>query len=135
MSVSQAEFRQAVIVNTLRSCQLFTGLPSPDLDQIAAITTVKAVEKGAYLFREGDPAQGFYIVQNGAVNVHRVSATGKEQIIHIFRTGDSFAEVALASDRGTRRMRGRWNPRRCCWSRRRGFFRCSGGIPNWPCAC
>lgn len=100
MSVSQAEFRQAVIVNTLRSCQLFTGLPSPDLEQIAAITTVKAVEKGAYLFREGDPAQGFYIVQNGAVNVHRVSATGKEQIIHIFRTGDSFAEVALASDRG-----------------------------------
>jgi len=100
MSVSPAEFRQAVVVNTLRSCQLFTGLPLPDLEQIAAITTVKPVEKGAYLFREGDPAQGFYIVQNGAVNVHRVSAAGKEQIIHIFRTGDSFAEVALASDRG-----------------------------------
>src|SRR5206468_1016682 len=49
------------------------------------------------LFHEGDVAQGFYIVQRGAVNVHRVTAAGKEQVIHIFRTGDSFAEVALAS--------------------------------------
>ena len=36
----------------------------------------------------------------GAVNVHRVSAAGKEQVIHVFRAGDSFAEVALASERG-----------------------------------
>ena len=34
------------------------------------------------------------------MNVHRVSAAGKEQIIHIFRTGDSFAEVALATPTG-----------------------------------
>jgi CRP-like cAMP-binding protein len=39
-------------------------------------------------------------VQRGSVNVHRVNAAGKEQIIHIFRTGESFAEVALASDKG-----------------------------------
>jgi CRP/FNR family transcriptional regulator len=94
------EFKGVGIVNTLRSCQLFTGLPSSDLEKIAAFTVVKALEKGAYLFHEGDPAQGFYIVQRGAVNVHRVSAVGKEQVIHIFRTGDSFAEVALASEKG-----------------------------------
>jgi len=56
--------------------------------------------KGEYLFHEGAPAVGFYIVQRGSVNVHRVNAAGKEQIIHIFRSGDSFAEVALASDKG-----------------------------------
>ncbi len=100
MTVSPSEFRTAVVVNTLRTCQLFTGLPLPDLENIAAVTTVKTIEKGSYLFREGDPARGFYIVQKGAVNVHRVSAAGKEQIIHVFRVGDSFAEVALASDRG-----------------------------------
>lgn len=100
MTVSPAEFKTAVVVNTLRSCQLFTGLPLQDLENIAAVTTVKMIEKGAYLFREGDSAQGFYIVQNGAVNVHRVSAAGKEQVIHVFRVGDSFAEVALATDKG-----------------------------------
>lgn len=100
MSAALNEFKTIAIVNTLRSCQLFTGLPLQDLENIAAVTVVKALDKGDYLFHEGDPAVGFYIVQRGAVNVHRVSAAGKEQIIHVFRTRDSFAEVALASEKG-----------------------------------
>lgn len=100
MTNALAEFKTAALVNTLRSCQLFTGLPLADLEQIAAVTVVKSLEKDEYLFHEGDAAVGFYIVQRGAVNVHRVNAAGKEQIIHVFRTGDSFAEVALASPTG-----------------------------------
>lgn len=100
MSVTLAELKQTAIVNTLRSCQLFTGLPLPDLEKIAEVTAPKSLEKDDYLFHEGDPAQGFYIVQRGAVNVHRVTASGREQIIHVFRAGDSFAEVALTSPTG-----------------------------------
>lgn len=100
MTTALAEFKTIAIINTLRSCQLFTGLPQPDLEQIANITTVKSLDKGEYLFHEGDPGRGFYVVQRGAVNVHRVSATGKEQIIHVFRAGESFAEATLATDRG-----------------------------------
>ena len=100
MSTDLTELKSAVLINTLRSCQLFTGLPVADLQAIAAVSILKNLEKGAYLFREGDPALGFYVVQRGAVNVHRVSAAGKEQVIHVFRTGDSFAEVALASESG-----------------------------------
>lgn len=95
-----SDLKQAVIVNSLRSCRLFQGLPSEDLKAVARITTVRALEKGAYLFREGDPARGFYIVQKGAVNVHRVNAVGKEQVICIFRENESFAEVALATSAG-----------------------------------
>ena len=95
-----AELKKIGIVNTLRSCQLFTGLPLPDLENIAAVTVLKSLGKGEYLFREGGPAHGFYIVQRGAINVHRVSAGGKEQVIHVFRAGESFAEVALASEAG-----------------------------------
>ncbi len=100
MTTALAEFKTIALINTLRSCQLFTGLPQADLEQIAAVTVVKPLEKGEYLFHEGDPAQGFYVVQRGAVNVHRVNAAGKEQVIHVFRAGDSFAEVALASATG-----------------------------------
>jgi CRP-like cAMP-binding protein len=95
-----AALKQIGLVNTLRSCQLFTGLPLPDLENIAAVTVLKSLAKGEYLFREGGPAHGFYIVQRGAVNVHRVSAIGKEQVIHVFRTGESFAEATLATDKG-----------------------------------
>ncbi len=100
MTIALAELRTAVFVNTLQSCQLFTGVPVADLKAVAAITATKSLEKNEYLFHEGDPACGFYVVQRGAVNVHRVNAAGKEQVIHVFRAGESFAEAALATERG-----------------------------------
>jgi CRP/FNR family transcriptional regulator len=100
MSESLQELRQAAVVNALRGCQLFTGLPLADLEKIAEFSVVKALEKGEHLFHESEIARGFYVVQRGAVSVHRVTATGREQIIHVFRTGESFAEAALASEKG-----------------------------------
>jgi CRP/FNR family transcriptional regulator, dissimilatory nitrate respiration regulator len=95
-----AELKQVALVNALRSCQLFAGLAVEDLHHIAEITVLKPLEKGDYLFREHDPSRGFYIVQNGAINVHRVNAAGKEQVIHVFRAGESFAEATLATEAG-----------------------------------
>ncbi len=100
MPPATPHLKQIGIVNSLRGCQLFLGLPPTDLEKIAAVTLVKILDKDQYLFHAGDPARGFYVMQRGAVNVHRVNAAGKEQIIHIFRAGDSFAEVALASPTG-----------------------------------
>ena len=92
-----APLRTIAIASTLRSCQLFSGLPAADLETIAAFSVLRSIPKGSYLFREGAPAEGFYVAQKGAINVHRVSATGKEQVIYVFRAGESFAEAALAS--------------------------------------
>lgn len=100
MSQPLADLKQAVLTNTLRSCQLFAGLPPADLAIIAGLAVVKSLAKGDYLFHEGDLSSGFYIVQSGAINVHRVNAAGKEQVIHVFRAGESFAEATLATERG-----------------------------------
>jgi CRP/FNR family transcriptional regulator, dissimilatory nitrate respiration regulator len=100
MTTTLAEFKQIAIAHALRSCQLFAGISTPELDAIANISTVKSIPKGGYLFHEGDPSVGFYIVQTGAINVHRVNAAGKEQVIHVFRAGESFAEATLATDKG-----------------------------------
>lgn len=100
MSPDIAPLRTAAITATLRSCQLFSGLSSADVEAIAAFSLPRSVPKGGYLFREGDPAEGFYVAQKGAINVHRVSANGKEQVIYVFRPGESFAEAALATAQG-----------------------------------
>jgi len=100
MTTTVAEFKRVAITSALRSCQLFAGIAPSELSGIAEITVVKPVAKGGYLFREGDPSMGFYIVQTGAINVHRVNAAGKEQVIHVFRVGESFAEGTLATDKG-----------------------------------
>ena len=94
------DLKQVGVASSLRACQLFADLPAVDMQKIAAITIVKHLAKGEYLFREGDPALGFYVVQGGSVNVHRLNALGKEQVIHVFRTGESFAEAALAAETG-----------------------------------
>jgi len=100
MSIAPDELRKIGLTNTLRSCQLFAGLPQQDLENIAEISVLKSLHKGEYLFRESNPVVGFYVVQSGAVNVHRVNALGKEQVIHVFRAGESFAEAALAAPTG-----------------------------------
>ena len=88
------------LIGTMRCCQLFTGLPEEDLVTMAGFIHPLALAKDDYLFHEGEPSRGFYLVQAGAINVHRVNATGKEQVIHVFRSGESFAEAALASPTG-----------------------------------
>lgn len=93
-------FKQTMIANTLRSCQIFTGLPEADIREIASFVSSKRLGKGDYLFHEGTPAAGFYIVQQGAINVHRVGANGKEQVIHIFHPVESLAEASLAGGAG-----------------------------------
>lgn len=79
---------------------MFVGLSSEAIEAIASFVVSKNLAKGDYLFRQGDRAHGFYIVQRGAINVHRVSASGKEQVIHLFRPVESFAEAALATEGG-----------------------------------
>src|SRR5215475_2700622 len=100
MPLEPSKFRQIVVENTLRSCQLLMGLPSSDIAAIASFVVSKHLDKGDYLFREGDRSEGFYVVQRGAVNVHRVSTGGKEQVINVVRHIDSFAEATLATEGG-----------------------------------
>ncbi|RXK55193.1 Crp/Fnr family transcriptional regulator [Oleiharenicola lentus] len=95
-----ADLKLTGLVSSLRCCQLFTGLSPEDLAAIAGFTLVLRLAKDDYLFHEGESSRGFYVVQTGAINVHRVSAAGKEQVIHVFRMGESFAEAALASATG-----------------------------------
>ncbi|MDB6058846.1 MAG: anr [Verrucomicrobiales bacterium] len=92
--------RQTAIINTLRNCPLLAGLPPEEINQIASFSFQKLLSKGQYLFREADLPIGFYIVQSGAINLHRVNGSGKEQIIHIFRSGESFAEGTLVTEGG-----------------------------------
>lgn len=100
MPTRPTELRTVALAHSLCACELFAGLPPADLEAIAAFVVLKPLAKGALLFREGEPSEGFYVVQRGAVSVHRVSPAGKEQVIHVFRAGESFAEATLATGTG-----------------------------------
>jgi len=74
---------------------LFNGLPEDQLHAIKQIAAEKKVNKGEAIFSEGDEGKGFYVVLEGRVKIYKVSAEGKEQILHIFGQGQPFGEVPV----------------------------------------
>ncbi|MGE5190408.1 MAG: Crp/Fnr family transcriptional regulator [Gemmatimonadota bacterium] len=83
------------IAETLRRTPLFANLPPGDLDRVAAIALPRRCGKRESLFREGDRADGFFIVSSGRVKVFKLSEEGKEQVLHVVEPGQSFAEATI----------------------------------------
>ncbi len=93
---SAEDFRRTVISAALRECRMFHSVAAADLEEIAAGCAIRSLEKGRTLFREGEAAEGFYLVRSGSINVFRVTPDGREQIICVFHPGETFAEAAIA---------------------------------------
>jgi len=83
------------IKNSLSRVDLFNGLSSGQLDDVARIVSLREYNKGDIVFLDGDAAVGFYMVAGGRVKVYKVSPDGKEQIMHIFGPDQPFAEVPV----------------------------------------
>jgi CRP/FNR family transcriptional regulator, dissimilatory nitrate respiration regulator len=78
---------------------LFEGLPHDQLENLMSIAVHKSFTRGQTIFSEGDPGTGFYVVVSGRVKIYKVSAEGKEQILHIFGAGEPFGEVPVFEGR------------------------------------
>jgi CRP/FNR family transcriptional regulator len=74
---------------------LFNGLPDDQIAAIKRIAIEKRITKGEIIFSEGDDGKGFFIIAEGRVKVFKVSAEGKEHILHILGPGQPFAEVPV----------------------------------------
>ena len=83
------------IVNIIAGIPLFNGLPEDQLLAIKQIAVEKKVNKGEAIFSEGDEGKGFFVVLEGRMKIYKVSAEGKEQILHIFGPGKPFGEVPV----------------------------------------
>jgi CRP/FNR family transcriptional regulator len=79
----------------LRKAPLFANLPPEDLRLLADIASPHRYGKRKAIFREGDRADGFYVVAAGNVKIFKLSEEGKEQVLHLIGPGQSFAEAAI----------------------------------------
>lgn len=83
------------IAHFLASVPLFKGLSREQYDELAMIATDQEYARGRAIFAEGDPGDGFFLVVSGLIKIYKLSLDGKEQILHIFGTGEPFAEAAV----------------------------------------
>lgn len=85
------------IASHLKKNILFSCLNGFQLARLSQITAIKRYPKDALIFSEGDPALGFYVVAEGKVKIYKLSAQGKEYIMHAASNPETVAEVTVFS--------------------------------------
>jgi CRP-like cAMP-binding protein len=85
------------ILDILAATSMFSGLPEEDLRALRQIAVDKFYDRDRTIFLEGEPADGFYVVADGRVKIYKLSAEGKEHILHIYDEGNPFGEVPVFS--------------------------------------
>lgn len=87
------------LIKSLELIPLFEGLPESQLSDLATIALEKSFKKGVSIFSEGDPGDGFYVVKEGRIKIYKISSEGKEQILHVFGSGEPFGEAPVFEGR------------------------------------
>ncbi|MDW7652046.1 MAG: cyclic nucleotide-binding domain-containing protein, partial [Bacillota bacterium] len=83
----------------LRKVPFFEGLSDADLTMVSSVMIERTYPKGTVLFFEGDRGEALFVIKTGRIKISKSTADGREQILHILKNGDIFAEVVLL-DRG-----------------------------------
>ena len=79
----------------LKSTPLFRTMPADDALCLTDHQSPRWYEKGVAIFRQGDPAAAFFAVIAGWVKLYRTTPDGLDIVLHVFKTGETFAEAAM----------------------------------------
>ena len=85
-------------VSALARTTLFGELKQDELKVLADRAVEQKLASGEILFMGGEQAQGLYVIAEGAVRAFRESHDGREQVIHVERSGATIAEVPMFDD-------------------------------------
>jgi Cyclic nucleotide-binding domain len=77
-------------VGLLQHVPMLAPLPLPAIEQLARALEPVGVPAGQVLFRQGDPADCFYVIERGAAEV-----VGDGRVVTQLGPGDGFGEIAL----------------------------------------
>ncbi len=83
------------LVQYLQSIPLFQSMGKRDIDLLMRIIHNRSYVQGEYIFYQGDPGIGLYIIRDGDVRIQRDSDGGEKVILATFSKGDFFGELAL----------------------------------------
>ncbi len=79
----------------LRRVLFFAALDSNEIANLAGLCVVRHLAKDELLCAEGDPCDGLFVIQSGAIKVFKVAETGREQVLVIERAGSTVGELPV----------------------------------------
>ena len=83
-------------MDLLAGVPLFRGLDAAALEVVARDARLVKAASGRSFFREGEPAQFFYVVRTGGVKFTQISAEGHEVILRVIGPGEPFGGIRSA---------------------------------------
>jgi CRP-like cAMP-binding protein len=93
--------RVADATRLLAGVPLFEGLPPEDVRVVASQARVTAVSRREAFYRQGQPAQVFFVLRRGRVKLAQVSPEGDEVILRIIGAGEPLGTIAAVEPAST----------------------------------
>ena len=96
-------FTREQISLKLREVALFHDLRREDLNEILKISEAVRVDRGEYVFEEGERGDHFYVIVHGSVEVRKATLDGHKQLA-VLRAGQRSGWPPVSTERLPRRF-------------------------------
>lgn len=83
----------------MRAIQIFSSLADEELDRLMGNIMFKHYRKGEVILNEDDTNNYMYMILAGKVKAVRTTEDGKEIILALHKTGDSFGELSMVDQK------------------------------------
>jgi CRP/FNR family transcriptional regulator, cyclic AMP receptor protein len=83
------------IEHLLKTLPPFSDLGSKDILRLCRLLHTRTYLAGEYIFYQGDPGIGLYLIDDGDVEILRTDEVGNNYSMAVFSKGDFFGELAL----------------------------------------
>ncbi len=88
------------IMSELQVQTLVRGLSAQELERLAPHITRMSFPKDTYVFREGQPCRGIYMLNTGRIEISKTTPDGWKQPLLILNRGNFMGEIALLEKTG-----------------------------------
>jgi len=82
----------------LSEVPIFSQLNSRELRQVSSIVHRRQYAAGEYIFTQGDPGLGMYVIENGKVEIIFCDDAGTEKKLAVLSDGDFFGDLSLLDE-------------------------------------
>lgn len=82
----------------VREFSALKALTKDELIRMAECKTSKIIRKGEIIFSEGDTINGVFCVKDGVCKMTKLSANGRDQIVHLVKKGELLGQRSMISD-------------------------------------
>lgn len=82
----------------LQHCGIFRRVVGASRQRLLAMAQVKQFDRGHQIIRQGEACPGVFVIGSGMVRIYKLSPNGKEHVLHLATTGETFLEVASILD-------------------------------------